>query len=417
MLRIAYCVSFSITQYAIRNTPETMNPQLFQDGAAGRPYRVGRGETAYWAFIPNPLPPALDFDIRLIQTLSDADRALGELAGLAGMLPNPDLLVHPFIRREAVLSSRIEGTRADITNLYAYEAGQLHLPGFAPPVPEEDVREVLNYVHAMEYGLERRETLPVSLRFVRELHERLFAGIRGQATPGEFRRTQNWIGRPGCTLNEATYVPPPVPQMQEALAAWESYIHADDDLPPLVRLALIHYQFEAIHPFLDGNGRVGRLLNSILLVDWGLLPYPLLYLSAYFESNRPAYYDALFHVSTRGDWANWLNFYLQGVITQGEDGISRARQLLDLQLHWRATLSQDARTSILMGRLADYLFEWPILTIPRVQQFLDVSYPTAKSYVEKLARAGIVKAGARSAQGKIFYAPAILRIMAGLKTG
>ena len=244
-----------------------MNPDDFRTSTSGRVIRVGQGQSAYWAFVPNPLPPPLTLDTALIRWLSEADRALGELAGLGRALPNPHLLISPFIRREAVLSSRIEGTQADLADLYAFEAGQLALPGFKPAPSEADVREVANYVRALEYGLERLSTLPVSLRLIREVHARLMEGVRGEsATPGEFRRTQNWIGAPGCTLNEATYVPPPVEEMHAALDAFEKYLHTEDELPPLVRLALIHYQFEAIHPFVDGNGRIGRLLLSLLLV-------------------------------------------------------------------------------------------------------------------------------------------------------
>jgi Fic family protein len=215
-------------------------------------------------------------DKDLVRTLSDADRALGELAGLGRTMPNPHLLIAPFIRREAVLSSRIEGNQADITDLYAYEAGQLPLFTEVKPVPPEaDVKEVGNYVTAMEYGLNRLHTLPVSLRLIRKLHERLTEGVRGErATPGEFRRSQNWIGSPGCTLNDSEFTPPPVPEMHDALDAFEKYLHTENAYHPLLRLAFIHHQFEAIHPFLDGNGRIGRLLISLLLVNWDLLPLP-----------------------------------------------------------------------------------------------------------------------------------------------
>jgi Fic family protein len=219
----------------------------------------------------------------LTRTLTDAVQALSELAGIGRAISNPHLLINPFIRREAVLSSRIEGTQADIADLYAYQVGQLPLANMPSP-PEADVKEVHNYVQALEYGLKRLETLPMSLRLIRELHARLMEGVRGEyATPGEFRRSQNWIGPANSNLNEAPFVPPPVPQMHEALNSLEEYLHRHDvTYPPLVRLAFVHYQFEAIHPFIDGNGRVGRLLISLLLVEWKLLPLPLLYLSAFF---------------------------------------------------------------------------------------------------------------------------------------
>ena len=312
----------------------------FHNSAAGKIISVGQGNTAYHAYVPNPLPPNLPFDSDLVRMLSDADRALGELAGLGRTAANPDLLVRPFIRREAVLSSRIEGTQADIAALYAYEAKQGAQPSAKPSPEDADVREVYNYVRALEYGLERLSSLPVSLRLIRELHERLMDDVRGgQATPGHFRRSQNWIGRPGCTLNEAEYVPPPVAEMHEALNALESYLHEPDTYPPLIRLALIHYQFEAIHPFLDGNGRIGRLLLTLLLVHWGLLSLPVLYLSAYFERNRQAYYDGLLAVTKDGAWRAWVLYFLRGVREQSNEAISKAKQLQALQIDWRQRLS------------------------------------------------------------------------------
>lgn len=387
-----------------------MNPERFQNSSSGQLLKVGQGNTAYWAFVPHPLPPALPLDAELIRTLSDSDRALGELAGLGRAMPNPHLLIGPFVRREAVLSSRIEGTQTDITDLYVYEAGQLPLPGLKPPPPESDMREVLNYVRALEYGLERVTTLPVSLRLIRELHERLMEGVRGaKATPGEFRRSQNWIGRPGCTLNDADFVPPPVNEMHDALDVFEKYLHWGNDYPPLVRLAFIHYQFEAIHPFLDGNGRIGRLLLSLLLVNWNLLPLPLLYLSAYFEHHQQDYYDLLLAVSEGGNWHEWVGFFLRGVAEQARDTIARAKRLQDLQLEWRQRLTQ-ARASALLLRLADSLFEAPVLTIPDAQRILGVrQYHSAQRNVEKLVVAGILQQAGESTYGRTFLAEEILR--------
>jgi len=390
-----------------------MNPERFRQSPAGRLLQVGLGEIAYWAFVPNPLPPDLPLDKGLVRTLSDADRALGELAGLGRTMPNPHLLIAPFIRREAVLSSRIEGTQAGLTDLYAYEAGQLHLfPEVKPPPPEADVKEVGNYVRAMEYGLKRLDTLPVSLRLLRELHARLMEGVRGeQATPGEFRRSQNWIGRPGCTIQEAEFVPPPVPEMQEALDALEKYLHAEDTYSPLIRLAFIHYQFEAIHPFLDGNGRIGRLAITLLLVNWDLLPLPLLYLSAFFEKHRQDYYDLLLGVSQQGAWPRWVEFFLRGVAEQARDAGQRAKRIQDLQEEWRARLARN-RSPGLLFRLADSLFETPILTIPQARRFLEISYPSAKATIEKLKTAGILEQVEESSGSKIYFAPDILEIIA-----
>ena len=248
--------------------------------ASGREIRTAEG---YAAFIPDPLPPELVWTPRLVAVLSDADRAIGQLAGEGRRLPNPHLLIRPFIRREAVLSSRIEGTQATLGEVLAAEAGATE----RSPV---DLREVANYVDALEYGIGRLDTLPLSLRLGRELHARLLRQVRGgHATPGEFRRSQNWIGPPGCTLATASYLPPPPAEMMGALGAWEDFLH-QSTLPPLVQIALAHYQFEAIHPFLDGNGRVGRLLITLFLVERAILPAPLLYLSAFFEITRRDYY-------------------------------------------------------------------------------------------------------------------------------
>lgn len=389
-----------------------MNPDRFQSSPSGQVIKVGRGEAAYWAYIPNPLPPDLAPDWELTTVLSEADRALSELAGVGRTLPNPHLLIGPFVRREAVLSSRIEGTVTDITDLYAYEAGQLPLPGLGSAPAKADAQEVLNYVRALEYGLERVKTLPISLRLVRELHEKLLTGVRGEhATPGEFRRAQNWIGPLGCSLAEAAFVPPPVEQMTESLAAFEKYLHELASIhPPLIRLALIHYQFEAIHPFVDGNGRIGRLLLSLLLVEWGLLSLPLFYLSAYFHRHRDDYYDLLMAVSERGDWRGWIRFFLLGVAEQAQDAVVRAARLQDLREYWHRQLAQ-TRTSALLLRLADNLFSKPILTISEAHRFLGVSYPSAGSSIHKLLEAGILRQAGKASYGKVFFAPEILQIL------
>lgn len=359
--------------------------------------------------MPHPLPPVLEFDHALVCTLSEADRALGELAGLGRTVPNPHLLIRPFIHREAVLSSRIEGTQADITDLYAYEAGQLVLPSVKSTAPASDVHEVLNYMQALEYGLERLNTLPVSLRLIRELHTRLLEGVRGEhATPGEFRRSQNWIGPAGCMLNEAEFVPPPVPEMIQALNELEKYLHRDCPYPPVMRIGLIHAQFEIIHPFIDGNGRIGRLLISLLLVHWNLLPLPSLYLSAYFERHRQDYYDLLLAISTLGVWRDWLLFFLRGVAEQARDAIKRAKRLQDLQADWRQRLTQ-ARASTLLLRLVDNLFDSPLLTIPLAQKMLGVTYHSAQLNVGKLVKSGILRQVGGASYSKMFLAEEVLR--------
>jgi len=387
-----------------------MDPDRFRESPSGELIRVGQGKAAYWAFVPDPLPPPLPLDWDLAGSLSEADRALSELAGVGRTMPNPHLLIGPFERREAVLSSRIEGTQADIADLYAYEVGQLSLPGLEPAAHEADVREVLNYVRALEYGLARLESLPVSLRLICELHERLLTGVRGAyATPGEFRSRQNWIGPPNCTLNDASFVPPPAPQMREALDTFERYLHKAGAHPPLVRLALIHYQFEAIHPFVDGNGRIGRLLISLLLVEWGLLPLPLLYLSAFFHRHRQEYYELLMAVSESGAWRDWITFFLLGVAEQARDAIVRAKRLQDLQGTWRERLAS-ARSALPL-RLADCLFDSPVLTIPQAQRLLGVTYRSAQRSVQKLVAAGILQQMGESSYGKTFLAAEILQAL------
>jgi Fic family protein len=236
-------------------------------------------------------------------------------------------------------------------------------------------------------------------------------GVRGEyGTPGEFRRTQNWIGPPNCLLNEAEFVPPPVPEMHEALDEFEKYLHRDCPYPPLIRIGLIHHQFEAIHPFIDGNGRIGRLLISLLLVHWDLLPLPLLYLSAYFERHRQDYYALLMAISERGAWRDWLLFFLHGVAEQARDAIRRAKRLQDLQADWRQRLTQ-ARASALLLRLADSLFESPFLTIPRAQHLLDVTYRTAQRNMAKLVEAGILQQVGDASYGRTFLAGKVLQVI------
>jgi Fic family protein len=379
-----------------------LQPTDFSEHRWGRLTRAAEG---YWAFVPNPLPPRLDWDWELAATLSEADRALGELAGAARRLPNPHLLIGPFIRREAVLSSRIEGTQASLSDLFYFEAAAL------PPdrKPASDVREVANYVSAMEHGIKRLKEFPLSLRLLRELHGRLMEGVRGKhLTPGEFRRSPNWIGPPGCNLAEATYVPPSVPEMLEALGAFEKFLHARSSLPPLVRLALVHYQFEAIHPFLDGNGRIGRLLITLLLCHDGVLSDPLLYLSVYFERLRDDYYRLLLGVSQRGAWRDWIAFFLAGVADQARDALWRASQLHQLWDSYRATLAR-ARASALLLRLIDELFAAPVITIPRAAKVLGVTPRAARLNIDKLTRAGILEEVTGRQRYQVFTAREILK--------
>ena len=378
-----------------------MNPADFDSAAAGRLVQAPEG---YYSFVPDPLPPRLNLDVVTVKQLSEADRALGELAGIGRMLPNPHLLIGPFLRREAVLSSRIEGTITTLQQLLLFEAD--------PSQARSDELEVDNYVRAMEYGLNRLEELPVSLRLLRELHERLLRGVRGQDSPlGEFRRQQNAIGRPGQTPQQARFVPPPVQEMTKAMHDLEAYLHAPSDLPPLVRLALIHYQFETIHPFMDGNGRIGRLLVSLLLCEEGLLPQPLLYLSAFLEQNRDSYMELLLRASQTGAWQDWIRFFLTGVTEQSHDAIRRSQRLQDLWQQQRAKM-QTARHSALALQLVDELFSYPAITIGAAQRLLGMSsHRGAQLIVERLEHEGILEEITGRPRDRIYLNQEIVNIL------
>jgi Fic family protein len=379
-----------------------MNPSDFRAPQAGRVIRTMAG---YHAFLPASAPLQLDYDEGLVLLLSRADAALSELSGLGRYLPNPHVLIAPYVRREAVLSSRIEGTKTDLSGLLLDEVAA----GAGGGDPE-DVREVRNYVAALEHGVTRLEALPLSLRLVREIHERLMGGVGGgYATPGEFRRSQNWIGLPGSTLETAAYVPPPPEEMMEALGAWERFLHEHDRLPDLVQCALVHERFESIHPFLDGNGRVGRLLITLFLIARGRLSQPLLYLSAFFESRRQDYYQYLQRVRTDGDWGGWLRFFLTGVVEVARAGVQQAGLLIDLRERLDAELRDRPRAL----RLVDVLFTNPFLTVARTAQALAVSNPTARQIVQELVRRGVLEEVTGRAWGRVYLAREVLRVMEG----
>lgn len=380
-----------------------MKPQDFSAPSAGNVIRNPKG---YWAFIPAPLPPALNWVANLVSLAAEAERTLAELSTVGQSFPAPHILVRSFIRQEAVMSSRIEGTRATLDDIYQYEAGQ-----FSFVEPNSDTREVHNYVIAFDYGLARLNTLPVSLRLIRELHQNLMQGVRGDIwTPGEFRHTQNWIGPAGSTLDTAPYVPPPVEEMTDALYELERYIHATSDLPPIVRLGLIHYQFEAIHPFLDGNGRVGRLLIALLLCQWDLLPQPILYLSNYFEKYRSEYYTRLLEVSQYGKWEDWLTFFLTGVRDQAREATIRIRALQSLRENYQRSFS--GRRNMRLLDLVDFLFGHPIVSIRQVQEGLKLAdYKAAQRYIGKLQDIGILTEVTGKSRNRLFRANEILKVI------
>lgn len=381
-----------------------MPEQPTKHDAATRSGRWVKTLEGYRAFYPTPLPPVVKWTPTLVSALSSAAMAVGRLAGEGRRLPNPHVLIRPFIRREAVYSSRIEGTQSTLGELLAAEAGA------AVERSPADLREVGNYVVALEYGIKRLEKLPLSLRLVRELHEKLMRGVRGDhATPGEFRRSQNWIGRPGSTLADASFVPPPPDALMEHLGAWEKFLH-DRMLPPLVHAAMIHCQFETIHPFLDGNGRVGRLLITLELCERGILPAPLLYLSAFFEATRRDYYDGLRGVSERGDWEAWLEYFLNGVARQSEDALSRAERLNQLLAGWRKTLGGASGTKIALQML-DLLGANPFLTPRGAEQKLDLAYNTVMRAFGQLEKLGVVVEISEAKRDRVYCAKALLDIL------
>ena len=347
------------------------------------PLRAGRWLRqieGYSAFIPASLPPdpPPSFDPETISLLSKADRALGRLDGITSILPNPDLFVAMFIRKEAVLSSQIEGTQSTLDDVLQFELDEegVDLP--------KDIGEVVNYVSAMNYGLERLPELPLCLRLIREIHGRLLQGVRGgEKTPGDFRRTQNWIGPAGCTLNQAQFVPPPVHEMHSALANLERFLHDIDSFPVLIHCALAHAQFETIHPFTDGNGRVGRLMITFLLCERAILHRPLLYLSSYLKAHRAEYYDRLTSIRQSGDWEGWIKFFLRGVFEVSQAASTTARKILELR--------ESNRQRVKVQPLLDYLFEQPLVSIPMIQKRLGCGFPTASKYVDQFVEEGLLR--------------------------
>jgi len=342
-----------------------------------------------------------------MRLLSDADGKLGQLSGAGQLLPNPHLLLGPYMRREAVSSSRIENTQAGMDDLFFFEADS------SQPLRAPDVREVANYVRAMEHGLERVKTLPLSCRLVRELHQRLMTGVRGdRATPGQMRRSQNWIGAPGCTLDEAAFVPPPVDEMRDALTAWEKYLHSDAKEPALIQCALMHYQFEAIHPFLDGNGRVGRLLITFLLCERGRLSQPLLYLSSFFEKHRDEYYRRLLAVSRQGDWRGWIEFFLRGVSIQAREALEDTEAILGLHARFRGMLT-GKRISQATVRLVDRLFVNPVVSVKKLADEWNVHHATVQRAVTHLERLGVLREVTGRRRNRLYVASELLDVLIG----
>ncbi|MEO1766283.1 Fic family protein [Thiobacter aerophilum] len=378
------------------------------ENKAGRAGRYVRQLTGYRAFIPAPLPPnpPLDLGAPLRERLSAADYALGRLDGAVLTLPNPDLFVFMYVRKEAVLSSQIEGTQSSLQNLLAAEA-QL----FDPDTPK-DVNEVANYVRAMNLGLERLRELPISVRLIREIHAELMRGVRGgRLQPGELRTSQNWIGPAGCTLATARFVPPPPHEVPQALSHLETFLHDGAGLPPLVQVGLAHAQFETIHPFLDGNGRIGRLLITFLLTEKRLLAKPVLYLSHYFKQHRAEYYERLQAVRDAGDWEGWLGFFLAGVEAVSREATATAAAILRMREDYRAKITEHLGRAAANGqRVMDRLFEHPIVSVATVREWLGITPAGANQIVARLEAIGLLREMTGYARNRRFRFDPYLRL-------
>ena len=378
-------------------------------GAAGGGPRAGRYVaqlTGYRAFLPVPLPPEppilLEGDLRNL--LSRADRMLGRLDGAIQTLPAAELFVFMYVRKEAVLSSQIEGTQSSLHDVLDAEARV-----FRPDRPD-DVHEVINYVGAMQYGLERLRDLPLSVRLIREIHERLLQGVRGgRLQPGELRRSQNWIGPAGCTLREADFVPPPPHDVPDLLGDLERFLHRSDDLPALVRIGLAHAQFETIHPFLDGNGRVGRLLITFLLCQQEILLKPILYLSHFFKQHRAEYYERLQAIRDAGDWEGWLAFFFRGVTAVSAEAADTARRILALREEHRAAVTSRFGHAAGNGHLVlDRLYERPIVSVAGIRSITGTSYTAANALAARFVAAGILQEVTGYRRNRLFrYEPYI----------
>ncbi len=363
----------------------------------------------FWAFFPAPLEVAFPLDAGLALLLSETDAAVGELSGIGRHLPNPELLIAPYSRREAVLSSRIEGTQASMSELLFDELKFDEEVAQYRPRSDDDVREVRNYVRALRLGIARLAELPIATRLILEIHRELLKGESSERhTPGEFRRSQNWIGPPGSTPATAPYVPPPPGEtMLDCIADWERFTNTRGQLPDLIQCALLHERFEAIHPFLDGNGRIGRLLVTLFLIERGRLSHPLLYLSAFIEAHRAEYYDLLQRVRTHYDRRAWVIFFLNGVRQTARQAIQHTRQILDMRARWRHTLSGDHRSRALL----DSLFVNPYVTVASSAKILRVSQPTAARTIQRLVESTLLSEITGNRWGKVFLAAPILNVI------
>jgi len=380
-----------------------MDPQLFINSNSGKCVKTRQG---YWTFVPNPLPPRLEYSGTTARLLADASAALGELFGTGNLLPDSSFVITPSIRREAVSSSRIEGTQASLSDLFFFEASEMETG------PDSEIQEVQKYVRAMEHGLDRLKEMPLGMNLIGEIHKILVGDGRGEESPPENIRTgQNWIGPPGCSLYDATYVPPPAEEVGQCLTAWDGYLHQEQAEPPLVQCALIHYQFEAIHPFVDGNGRIGRLLITFHLRERDLLNRPLLYLSEFFDRHKDEYYTRLLGISQRGEWQAWLEFFLRGVAHQAREATGYARKLETLHEEYRKKLGSTKKIPGAAHRLLEETFKNPVISVAALHRKWNMPFNSVKKGVQRLVEIGILEETTGKKRDRLYVAPRLLKLL------
>ncbi|ASP86669.1 Fic family protein (plasmid) [Sinorhizobium meliloti] len=375
-------------------------------GRLGRFVETAVGGERVKAFVPPPLPPNPPLEITgLLTRLSAAERALGRLDGVSILLPNKELFLYMYVRKEAVLSSQIEGTQSTLSDLLRFETEAIS------GEPVDDIREVSNYVDAMMFGLERMRQLPLSLRLIREMHQRLLdSGRGGRGSPGEFRTSQNWIG--GTRPGNAMFVPPPANEVMTCLGDWERFIHEETpSIPPLIKAGLIHVQFETIHPFLDGNGRLGRLLITLFLCATGVLQQPLLYLSLYFKSRRPDYYRLLQEVREYGTWEAWLEFFLDGVAETADQAFETANRIARLFHDDRERIVRESERTGSVLQIHEIMRTSPYLTAASAAKRSGLTVPTVNAALDQLQRLGVVEEATGRRRGRVFVYRAYMDIL------
>jgi len=358
----------------------------------------------YFAFTPKPLPPTINFDQKLALAISKAERTVGKLSGVGLQLLNANLLIMPYLRKEALSSSRIEGTRISLSDLLLSEA-----KGTEEQMP--DALEVANYIRAVNFALEKIKDEPIDLELIKEIHRILMQGVRGKdKSPGQYRQIQNWIGPPNCKVQEANFVPPGPKEIIPLMEGMINYLNQDDGMPLLLKCALMHYQFETIHPFSDGNGRIGRALITLYLCKKKIIIKPLLYISGYFEAHKREYTSLLLKTNKDGKFEEWIFFFLEALMIQSEDALQRAIKIQELREEYRKKTQRQSQSNNLL-KLIDELFKNPYVRITTIETLLGVTYPTAKRLVETLVTLNILKPNDSSQRNKIYFAHEIFDII------